>query len=62
MLDSLKKHNEFNFNNFIGIHNILLKVRSAKADRGFQSIIPTTGCTRGYSKLDPPRRILFNKS
>ena len=37
-------------------------VRSAAADRGFQSIIPTTGCSRGYSKLDPPRRILFNIS
>ena len=37
-------------------------VRSALADRGFQSIIPTTGCSRGYSKLDPPRRILFNIS
>jgi len=33
-------------------------VRSAQADRKQLAILLTTGCTRGYSKLDPPRRTL----
>ena len=32
-------------------------VRSAFGDREHQSKLPTTGCTRGYAKLDPLRRI-----